>query len=56
MRNEAERYLKSAKNAKVINGSAENTGLDAVSIDCVTAAQAFTGLIKPLFPKNVKGS
>lgn len=54
MRNEAERYLKSAKNVKVINGSAENTGLDAVSIDCVTAAQAFHWFNKAAFSEECK--
>lgn len=54
MTNEAERYLKPAKNVKVINGSAENTGLDAVSIDCVTAAQAFHWFNKAAFFEECK--
>lgn len=54
MRNEAEKYLKSAKNVKVINGSAESTGLDAGSVDCVTAAQAFHWFDKTAFSEECK--
>ncbi|HVO73483.1 MAG TPA: class I SAM-dependent methyltransferase [Ignavibacteriaceae bacterium] len=41
MRHAAEKMLGSYPNFKSINGSAEKTGLDAGSIDLITAAQAF---------------
>lgn len=48
------KILKVRKNVKVINGSAENTGLDAVSIDCVTAAKAFHWFNKAAFSEECK--
>lgn len=54
MRKAADEFLLHTDNAEVSDGSAENTGLKSVSVDCVTAAQSFHWFDKDLFAKECK--
>ena len=52
MRRAAEEYLKDTKNARCIDGSAENTTLPDHSVGFVSAAQAFHWFDKAVFRKE----